>query len=152
MKQLLVFILMAGLLCWLIFSPLYKHVLIVRQAALQKEVDVLLEIGANASYGYIDSGMIAQSKSRLAALGFQTDDLIYVITTTNGTSGTDPNMPLLRGHGLHLTLSYPYDNLLHIDRLIGIAPPPDSARIAASGLKMSEYVPSGTGFDGIYGE
>lgn len=27
--------------------PVYKHVVIVRQAVLQKEVDYLLEIGAN---------------------------------------------------------------------------------------------------------
>lgn len=141
MKQLLVFILLASVMCWLMFAPVYKHVLIVRQAALQKEVDVLLEFGTNASHGYISMTMIEQSKERLAQLGFEPAALIYTVQTTNGVIGTDPNHPVLRGNGLHLHISYPYDNLMQIDRLIGITYSPEG-RIAAEGLKMSEYVPS----------
>ncbi len=66
MKQLLVFVLFAALFCWLMFSPIYKHVLVIRQALLQQEVDYMLEIGASGKYGYIDSWMVEQSRSRLA--------------------------------------------------------------------------------------
>lgn len=139
MKQLLAFILLTSLLCWFMFAPVYKHVLIVRQAALQKEVDVMLEIGANASHGYISMTMIEQSKQRLADIGFEPSDLIYTVHTTDGSPGTDPTQPLIRGNGLQLSISYPYDNLLQIDRLIGIYTSREG-RMAAGGLKMSEYV------------
>ena len=141
MKQILVFILLASMLCWLMFSPIYKHVLIMRQAVLQKEVDLLLEVGTNASHGYIDAVMINSSKQRLADRGFNASDLIYIIDTTNGTSGTDPNHPVIRGEGILLKLSYPYHHVLQIDRLIGISPPSSDSRIAAGGMKMSEFVP-----------
>jgi hypothetical protein len=141
MKQILVFILLAGMLCWLMFSPIYKHVLIVRQAVLQKEVDLLLEVGTNASHGYIDTMMIDSSRQRLGERGFLTTDLLYTVETTNGVSGTNPNEPVLRGVGIQLKISYPYHSLLQIDQLIGITPPPTDSRIAAGGMKMSEYVP-----------
>jgi hypothetical protein len=47
----------------------------------------------------------------------------------------------MRGTGIRLVIRYPYDRLLDIDRLMGIEPPPESARISAAGMKMSEYVP-----------
>lgn len=141
MRQLLVFVLFAAMFCWLMFSPVYKHVLIIRQALLQQEADYLLEIGASGRYGYIDSGMLMASRERLSGYGFQPEELEYEVTSTNGASAQDPTSPLERGAGLRLTIRYPYDNLLAIDRLIGIEPAPADARIAASGMKMSEYVP-----------
>jgi hypothetical protein len=141
MKQILVFILFSALLCWFMFSPIYKHVLIVRQAVIQKEVDLLLEIGANGSHGYISNAMIAESRQRLVARGFTGDDIQYVITTSNGDVGTNPAQPVLRGIGIQLLISYPYERLLEIDRLVGISPPAETARMTANGMKMSEYVP-----------
>ncbi len=125
----------------MMFSPVYKHVLIVRQAALQQEVDYLLEVGANGSHGYIDAAMIEQSKQRLASLGLRPDELRYEVSSTDGSTATNAAAPLTRGKGLALTISYPYDGLFTIDRLIGLTPPPSDARMRAFGLKMSEYVP-----------
>jgi len=141
MKQLLVFVLFAALFCWLMFSPVYKHVLVVRQALLQQEVDYLLEVGASGTYGYIDAEMLEQSKIRLAGFGFRADQIEYSLSSTTGAPPDDPSAPLVRGTGIRLTIRYPYDNLLDIDRLIGIAPPSAAARLVASGMKMSEYVP-----------
>ena len=141
MKQLLVFILFAAMLCWFMFAPIYKHVLIVRQAVLQKEVDWLLEIGANGSHGYIDGGMINASRARLENRGFQPELLEYSVTTTDGSTGTNSLQPVLRGAGIGLQITYPFERLFEIDRLIGIEPPPASGRLSAYGLKMSEYVP-----------
>lgn len=140
MKQILVFLLFAATLCWLLFSPVYKHVLIVRQAVLQKEVDYMLEVGANGTHGYIDAAQIGASRQRLVDRGFIGADLTYEITTTNGVSGTDLRTPVLRGNGIRLQITYPFHRLFEIDRLIGITPPQDG-RMAAVGLKMSEYVP-----------
>jgi hypothetical protein len=141
MKQILIFILFAGLLCWLMFSPIYKHVLIVRQAVLQQEVDYLLEIGASGSYGYISEQMQEQSRRRLARFGMRPDDITIELAATSGLAASDPNAPLLRGTGISLTMSYPYENLFEIDRLIGLAPPRPNERMRAFGMKMSEYVP-----------
>jgi hypothetical protein len=141
MKQILVFILFSALLCWVMFSPIYKHVLIVRQAVLQKEVDLMLEIGANGSHGYINEAMVQESQLRLSARGFDSSDLVYTVTTSNGIDGTDSERPVLRGTGIQLSITYPYQRLFEIDRLVGITPPDASARMAASGMKMSEYVP-----------
>lgn len=141
MKQILVFILFAALLCWLMFTPIYKHVLIVRQAVLQKEVDYLLEIGANGSRGYIDAAMIAESRHRLAEHGFDSDQVVYTVSTTSGADGGDPTRPILRGEGLRLHISYPYGHLFALDRLIGMTPPDPEDRMSAAGIKMSEYVP-----------
>lgn len=141
MKQLLVFVLFAAMFCWLMFSPIYKHVLIVRQAMLQQEVDYLLEVGASGRYGYISGGMIAESRARLADYGFDPAQLAYEVSTTNGAEGGDASDPLPRGVGLRLQLTYPYEKLLDIDRLIGIDPPSAGARIAGRGMRMSEYVP-----------
>ncbi len=141
MKQLLVFVLFAAMFCWLMFSPIYKHVLIVRQALLQQEVDYLLEVGASGRYGYIDGGMIAESRARLAGYGFDPAQLAYEVSATNGAEGGDASEPLPRGVGLRLQLTYPYERLLDIDRLIGIDPPSADARIAGRGMRMSEYVP-----------
>ncbi len=140
MKQLLVFVLFSALFCWLMFSPVYKHVLVIRQALLQQEADYLLEIGASGRYGYIDGGMLAESRSRMAAYGFQPGSLEYEVSSTTGAPADDPSRPLGRGTGLRLVIRYPYDNLLDIDRLIGIQPPSASARLTAAGMKMSEYV------------
>lgn len=141
MKQLLVFILFAAMFCWLMFSPVYKHVLVIRQALLQQEVDYLLEVGASGRYGYISEAMVAESRERLSGYGFQPGKLEYDISSTEGTGGTDASMPLPRGVGLKLTIRYPYEQLLNIDRLIGVEPPDAHSRMAASGMKMSEYVP-----------
>lgn len=141
MKQILVFVLFAAMLCWIMFSPIYKHVLITRQALLQKEVDYLLEVGANADHGYIDAAMMAQSRERLARFGLQPDEVDFVVTSSDGADATNPANPLLRGTGLSLTVSYPYGRLLEIDRLIGLTPPAPDERMSASGMKMSEYVP-----------
>ncbi|MFD2672525.1 hypothetical protein [Marinicrinis sediminis] len=141
MKQILTFILFSLLLCWLMFAPIYKHVLIMRQALLQKEVDYLLEIGTNANHGYIDGTMIAQSRERLAQHGFSETDIVYDITTTNGQQADSAASRVIRGEGIQLTVSYPYQELFLIDRLIGIEGPDESARMGARGMQMSEYVP-----------
>jgi hypothetical protein len=38
-------------------------------------------------------------------------------------------------------MTYPYHRLFVIDQLIGISVPSSTARMGASGMKMSEYVP-----------
>jgi hypothetical protein len=141
MKQLLVFVLFAALFCWLMFSPIYKHVLVIRHALLQQEADYLLEVGASGQFGYIDGAMLAQSRARLAEHGFEAAKVEYDVTTTTGLAANDALSPVPRGVGIRLSIRYPYDNLMQIDRLIGIQPPGEEARIAAGGLKMSEYVP-----------
>lgn len=124
------------------FSPIYKHVLVIRQALLQQEADYLLEVGASGRYGYIDGGMVAESRDRLSQYGFTASSLQYEVTSTSGADADNAASPLLRGIGIRLRITYPYDNLLDIDRLIGVTPPSDEARIAYGGMKMSEYVPS----------
>lgn len=141
MKQILIFVLFAALLCWLMFSPIYKHVLIVRQAVLQQEVDYLLEVGASGSYGYISGEMQEQSRQRMARFGMRPDEIDFELTATNGLAASDPSAPILRGTGISLTMSYPYENLFEIDRLIGLTPPLPNERMRAFGMKMSEYVP-----------
>ncbi|MNI25801.1 hypothetical protein D3C73_794770 [compost metagenome] len=141
MKQLLVFILVAALMCWFMFAPMYKHVIIIRQALLQKEVDYLLEVGANGTYGYIDSNMVNASKLRLEARGFDPMNLNYVIQTTTGSSAQNASQPVRRGIGIQLHITYPYQRLFVIDQLIGIDVPAQTDRMGASGMKMSEYVP-----------
>ncbi|MBB6694826.1 hypothetical protein H7B90_25855 [Cohnella xylanilytica] len=141
MKQLLVFLLFAATFCWLMFSPVYKHVLVIRQALLQQEADYLLEVGASGRYGYIDAAMIGESKARLARHGFDPSRLEYTVGSTTGADAGLPSLPLPRGVGIKLTIRYPYERLLDIDRLIGIEPPSASEGISAAGMKMSEYVP-----------
>lgn len=141
MKQILVFVLFAGMLCWTMFAPVHKHVLIFRQAMLQKEVDYMLEVGASASYGYVDQAALEASRQRLRQHGFAPEKLWYSVAATNGADASDPSLPVRRGAGIELSISYPYDGMFKIDRLLGIATPADSARMAASGMKMSEYVP-----------
>lgn len=141
MRQILVFILFSALFCWLMFSPVYRHVLIVRQAVLQKEVDYLLEVGANASHGYIGAGMIADSRTRMADRGFDPNELIYDVQSTGGAAGTDPYSRVPRGEGLILEIRYPYQQLFALDRLIGISAPASSSYMGARGIRMSEYVP-----------
>lgn len=141
MKQILMFVLFSALLCWLMFSPIYKHVLIVRQAVLQQEADYLLEVGASGSYGYISDTMQEQSRERMARFGMQPDEILFELTTTSGVDASNPSAPVPRGTGISLTMSYPYENLFEIDRLIGLIPPLPSERMRAFGMKMSEYVP-----------
>ncbi|MFC5406901.1 hypothetical protein [Cohnella soli] len=140
MKQLLVFVLFSTLFCWLMFSPIYKHVLVIRQALLQQEADYMLEIGASGRFGYIDGAMVAQSRERLAGYGFNPVRLEYEVVSTSGEEATNASSPLRRGTGIRLRIAYPYENLLQIDRLIGLEPPSGEARIAGGGMKMSEYV------------
>ncbi|MFB9328778.1 hypothetical protein ACFFSY_22815 [Paenibacillus aurantiacus] len=141
MKSILVFVLFAATMCWSMFSPIYRHVLIVRQAVLQQEVDYLLEIGASGTYGYIDQAMLEASRTRLARFGLTPGEIEFEVAATSGAEGTNPASPLPRGVGLSLTATYPLEGLLEIDRLIGLTPPSRDSRIRASGMKMSEYVP-----------
>jgi hypothetical protein len=141
MKQILVFILFATMLCWFMFAPVYKHVIILRQALLQKEVDYLLEVGASGMNGYISPVMLAASKLRLQERGFEPNDLQYTVTTTAGVDGMNPSLPVMRGVGIGLQVTYPYHRLLVIDQLVGISVPSTSTRMGAAGMKMSEYVP-----------
>jgi hypothetical protein len=141
MKQILVFVLFAGLLCWFMFAPVYKHVLIMRQASLQQEADYLLEVGASGRFGFIDDTMIEASRQRLVERGFQSSGLVYEVMTTTGVSGTNPSAPVLRGAGIKLQITYPYETVFAIDRLIGAEVPEPTARMGVSGMKMSEYVP-----------
>ncbi|MFS0723747.1 hypothetical protein [Paenibacillus sp. 1P07SE] len=123
MKTLLMFVLLASTMCWFMFSPIYKHVFMVRQAVLQKEVDYMLEVGAAGSYGYIDGAMVAASRERLSAYGMDADRAEYEVSSSSGLTATNPAAPLLRGTGLILTIRYPYERLFEIDRLIGLTPP-----------------------------
>ncbi len=141
MKQILVFILFASMLCWFMFAPIYKHVVIIRQALLQKEVDYMLEVGASGRHGYIDPAMIDASKNRLKERGFEPDDLLYEVNTTSDVSGVSSASPVERGTGIQLQITYPYHRLFLIDRLVGIPIPDAYARMGAEGMKMSEYVP-----------
>lgn len=143
MKQILIFLLFAAMLCWFMFAPVYKHIVVVRQALLQQEVDYLLEMGANATYGYIDAVMLTASSFRLEEFGFSPERLQYNVTTTSGAEGTNPDAPVQRGIGIRLEITYPYGQLFQIDRLIGITPPSDEGKMRAKGMKMSEYVPIG---------
>lgn len=113
----------------------------MRHALLQKEVDYLLEIGCSARYGYIDNLMIEGSKLRLAERGLGSEYLEYVVTTTNGSDGMNPLTPVERGEGIQLTISYPYESLFNIDRLLNIPTLMETDRMMASGIKMSEYIP-----------
>ncbi|MBH5320155.1 hypothetical protein I6N90_20325 [Paenibacillus sp. GSMTC-2017] len=141
MKQILVFVLFSAMLCWLMFSPIYKHVVIVRQAVLQQEVDYLLEVGASGAYGYISKDMEQQSSERLVQFGLNASSIRYEYSTTSGVDPTVASVPVPRGAGISLTISYPYENLFVIDSLIGITPVSEDARMRAYGMKMSEYVP-----------
>lgn len=125
----------------MMFSPIYKHVLVMREAMLQKEVDYLLEIGASASRGYIDEPMLRQARERLEQVGLRTESVLFTVSSTNGQPADNPSMPLLRGTGLRLTASYPYEGMFRIDSLIGIDIPGEEQRIVVTGLKMSEFVP-----------
>ena len=141
MKQILVFILFATMLCWFMFAPVYKHVIIVRQAVLQKEVDYLLEIGANGSHGYInstdDSGFQGSDGGKRLHSGRSRLHGRY----DYGGRGNGSGMPVWRGTGLSLKMTYPYHRLFVIDQLVGITVPAGSDRMGATGMKMSEYVP-----------
>jgi phage replication-related protein YjqB (UPF0714/DUF867 family) len=86
--------------------------------------------------------MVSDSKQRLEDRGFDSVDLLYIVTATNGEDGSNPNNPIQRGVGISLEISYPYHNLFEIDRLVGITPPDPGSRMAAAGMKMSEYVPN----------
>lgn len=143
MKQLLIFILMATVMCWLMFAPVYKHVAIMQQALLQQEVDYLLEVGANASFGHIGEAAVLASRERLMQRGFVAEQVVYQISTTDGRSGVDPDQPVPRGTGIVLEIRYPYGQLFEIDRLIGLTPPAKDAMMGARGVKMSEYVQRG---------
>ncbi|MFC0212290.1 hypothetical protein ACFFK0_07425 [Paenibacillus chartarius] len=141
MKQILVFVLFAALLCWFMFAPMYKHVVLVRQAVLQQEVDYMLEVGASGRRGFIDDTAIGESRLRLAERGLNPGLVQYTVTTTSGVNGMNSSSPVLRGTGIKLTIRYPYERLFFIDRLIGITVPSETDTMSATGMKMSEYVP-----------
>lgn len=139
MKQILTFILFATMICWILFSPIYKHVVLTRQAVIQQEVDFLLEVGASGKYGYVTDALIVDSKKRLAHLGFNPDQLRYEISSSmNFTPTVEQRLP--RGEVLTVTISYPYEKLFAIDALIGIEPFGEHERMRSYGVKMSEYV------------
>lgn len=140
MKTILTFVMLSGIVCWLMFSSVYKHVLIMRQALLQQEVDLILETATQGHRGYVSAELVEQSKQRLADRGFEESGLSYVIEGTNGLSATDSARPVPRGEGIRLSISYPYEDLLLIDRLIGMSPPGPEERIGGTGLRMSEYI------------
>ena len=135
-SPILVIVILAPLLVWLMLKPTYQHVLILRHAVIQKEVDYLLEQGARL--GYVSTDMQNDSKQRLIDRGFESGKLEYSITSDTGSSATDPLNPLTRGIGLIVEISYPYDNTFLIDRLIGIDPPPATDRLKAKGIQMIE--------------
>ncbi|WP_244226501.1 hypothetical protein [Paenibacillus protaetiae] len=124
----------------MMFSPVYRHVLIVRQAVLQQEVDYLLEVGASGAYGYIDNGMLTASKDRLRQFGLKPEDIVFRVSSTSGADASDAADPLPRGTGLRLEAEYPYEDLLRIDQLIGFDKPQKGAKLHAFGIRMSEYV------------
>ena len=140
MKQILAFIMFSTIICWMMFSPIYKHVLITRQAILQQEVDYLLEIGASGQYGFISGNMVDQSKRRLARFGLKTEKLQYEVSSTAGQLLLNDGYRVDRGEGIVLSLSYPYERLTAIDALIGIESVPEGQLMRAYGLRMSEYV------------
>ena len=141
MKSMLTFVLFAALLCWVSFNPLHKHVLVMRQAVIQQEVDYLLDIGANASHGYISLDMIEQSRARLAERGFDSEKLDYIVGSTTGGGGDSASRPVLRGDGLKLEILYPYGDLFALDRLMGMTPVDPHDKMSGRGIKMSEYLP-----------
>ncbi|URN92576.1 MAG: hypothetical protein NAG76_11755 [Candidatus Pristimantibacillus lignocellulolyticus] len=140
MKQILAFIMFSTIICWMMFAPIYKHVLITRQAILQQEVDYLLEIGASGQYGYISANMIDQSKIRLAKFGLSTGRLQYTVSSTEGQLVVNDSYRVGRGNGIALSLAYPYERLTAIDALIGIEPVPEGQLMRVYGVRMSEYV------------
>jgi hypothetical protein len=140
MKAIFAFILLAGVIAWLMFSGLFTHVLLTRQTVLQQEVSTVLETATQARYGYIAESVLNQSKQRLLTRGFDVRKLTYVIASTTGQSATDATHPIVRGEGIMLTIRYPVDGLLNINRFIGIQPPSKDATLSASGQRMSEYV------------
>lgn len=123
------------------FSPIYKHVAIMRQAVLQQEVDYLLEVGSSGTYGFISRDMELESIERLRKFGLSGEKLLYEYGTTSGVSATDAGLPVPRGTGISLMISYPYENLFFIDSLIGVQPIAPEQKMKAFGMKMSEYVP-----------
>lgn len=139
MKQLLAFILLTTILCWVMFAPVYKHTYIMRQALLQQEVDYLLEVSTSGQYGYLSSHLIEQSRARLTQFGLDPQLLVYEAQSTDGRAVASPTAPVLRGEGIALHISYPVQNLFAIDRLIGVAAP-EQQHITAYGVQMSEYV------------
>lgn len=99
----------------------------------------MLEVGASGNYGYIDQSLIADSKKRLAGLGFNPDKLEYDITSSlNFTPSLQQRLP--RGEILIVEISYPYENLFLIDTLIGVDPIGEHERMRSFGVKMSEFV------------
>ncbi|MCR8657059.1 hypothetical protein [Paenibacillus endoradicis] len=140
MKQILAFIMFSTIICWMMFAPIYKHVLITRQAILQQEVDYLLEIGASGQYGYISNNMIDQSKQRLKRFGLTTGSLQYEVSSTGGQLFINDGYRVSRGDGIALSLTYPYERLTAIDALIGISPVPEGQLMRVYGVRMSEYV------------
>lgn len=140
MKQILAFIMFSTIICWMMFTPIYKHVLITRQAILQQEVDYLLEVGASGQYGYISDNMVDQSKERLARFGLKTEQLQYKVTSTEGQLLVSDEYRVGRGGGIALSLAYPYERLTAIDALIGIDPVPEGQLMRAYGVRMSEYI------------
>lgn len=140
MKQIIVFIMFSTILCWAMFSPVYKHIVILRQALLQQEVDYLLEVGASGRYGYISETMQQQSKQRLSSFGLSPELIEYDISSTSGKAATLPSQPIVRGEGITLQITYPYERLFTIDELIGITAFSPTAKMKAVGVKMSEYV------------
>lgn len=140
MKAILSFILLSGIFCWLIFSGMFHHALLLRQGALEQEVGLLLEKATQAQYGYVSSAMIEEAMQHLEAKGMSRQKVQFSITSTTASSATNPLTPIPRGEGIQIQASYPYDGLLTINRLIGMVVPDSSARFSYRASRMSEYV------------
>lgn len=140
MKAILSFILLAGVFCWLIFSGMYHHVLLLRQGALEQEVELMLETATQAQNGYVSASAIEQAMQHFEAKGMSRQKVQLSISSTTGSSATNPLTPIPRGDGIRIQASYPYDGILNINRLVGMVVPGESDRFSYSATRMSEYV------------
>jgi hypothetical protein len=140
MKAILSFVLLSGVFCWLIFSGMYNHALLLRQGALEQEVQLLLETATQAQNGYVSASMLERAMQHFEAKGMSRSKVQLTITSSNGQSAINARTPIPRGEGIHIQASYPYDGLLNINRLIGMIVPGESERFTYTASRMSEYV------------
>ena len=140
MKAILSFVLLAGVFCWLIFSGMYNHTLLLRQGALEQEVELMLETATQAQNGYVSATMIERAMQHFEAKGMSRNKVQFTTSSTSAQSASNPLTPIPRGEGIRIQASYPYDGLLNINRLIGMVVPGDTDRFSYSATRMSEYV------------
>lgn len=140
MKVILSFVLLSGVFCWLIFSGMYNHALLLRQGALEQEVELMVETATQAQNGYVSSAMIARAMNHFEAKGMSPSKVQLTISSSTAQSATNPLTPIPRGEMIRIQASYPYDGLLNINRLIGMVVPSSTERFSYSATRMSEYV------------